>query len=61
MLNVENYPLFQQNCSFHLQDECVVGYFWKPHIGQAVGGKLDLIMLINGAEEWAAVQWEKSM
>jgi hypothetical protein len=39
----------------------VVGHYWKPHIRQAVGGRLDLTVLIGGAEEWAAVQWEKSM
>jgi hypothetical protein len=29
--------------------------------GQAVGGELDLTVLIGGAEERAAIQWEKSM
>jgi hypothetical protein len=29
--------------------------------GEAVGDELDLMMLIGGAEEWAAIQWERSM
>jgi hypothetical protein len=33
-----------------------LGEFWKPYIGQAVGGKLDLMVLSGGAEEWAAIQ-----
>jgi hypothetical protein len=28
---------------------------------QAVGGELELMVLIGGAEERAAIQWEKSM
>jgi hypothetical protein len=36
-------------------------HFWKPYIRQAVGGELDLMVLISGAEELAAIQWEKSM
>jgi hypothetical protein len=39
----------------------VVGHFWKPYIEQAVGGELDLMVLIGGMEEWAAIQLEKSM
>jgi hypothetical protein len=35
--------------------------FWKPYIGQAVGGELELMVLIGGAEEWAAIRLEKSM
>jgi hypothetical protein len=31
------------------------------NIGQAVGGEVDLMVLIGGAEEWAAIQWEKYM
>jgi hypothetical protein len=31
-----------------------LGVLWKPYIGQAVGGKLDLMALIGGAEERAA-------
>jgi hypothetical protein len=31
---------FDKHYSCHLQDECVeVGRFWKPYIGQAVGGE----------------------
>jgi hypothetical protein len=32
--------------------------FWKPYVGQAVGGGLDLMLLTSGAE-WAAIQWER--
>jgi hypothetical protein len=28
---------------------------------QDVGGKLGFMVLIGGAEEWAAIQWERSM
>jgi hypothetical protein len=53
---------FGKHCSCHLQDECVVvGRFWKSCIWQAVGGELDLTMLIGGAEERAAIQWEKRL
>jgi hypothetical protein len=51
-----------KHCSCHLQGECVVvGCFWKPYIGHVVGDRLDLMVLIRGAEERAAVQWEKSV
>jgi hypothetical protein len=31
---------FDKQCSCHLQGECVVvGHFWKPYIGQEVGGE----------------------
>jgi hypothetical protein len=44
-----------KHCSHHFQGECiVVGCFWKPYIGQAVGDKLDMMVLIGEAEEWAA-------
>jgi hypothetical protein len=34
-----------------LTSECVViGRFWKPYIGQVVGGKLDLMVLIGEAD-----------
>jgi hypothetical protein len=46
---------FGKHCSCHLQRECVVvGRFWKRYIGQTVGGDLDLMVLIGGAEERAA-------
>jgi hypothetical protein len=32
----------------------------KPYLWQAAGGELDLMVLIGGAEERAAIQWEKS-
>jgi hypothetical protein len=51
---------FGKHCICHLQGEYVmVGRFWKPYIGQAIGGELDLMVLIGGAEERAAIQWEK--
>jgi hypothetical protein len=40
--------------------DIVVGRFWKPYTGQAVGGELYLMVLIGGAEERVAIQWEKS-
>jgi hypothetical protein len=33
----------------------------RPYIGQAVGGELDLMMLIGGAEERAAIQLIKAV
>jgi hypothetical protein len=36
--------------------EVVVGHFWKPYKEKAVDGKLDLIVLIGGAEEQAVIQ-----
>jgi hypothetical protein len=48
---------FGKHRSCHLHIEYVlVGRFWKPHTGQAVGGDLDLMVLIGGAEERAAIQ-----
>jgi hypothetical protein len=42
---------FGKHHSCHLQGEYVkVGCFWKPYIGQAVGGKLDMMVLIGRAE-----------
>jgi hypothetical protein len=38
---------------------CVFGS--HTYKGQAAGGELDLIVLIGGAEERAAIKWEKSM
>jgi hypothetical protein len=37
------------------------GHFWKSYFGQVVGTKKEFMVLIGGAEEWAAIQWEKSM
>jgi hypothetical protein len=46
-----------KHCSCHLQGEYVMaGRFRMPCIGQAVGGGLDLMVLIGGAEERAAIQ-----
>jgi hypothetical protein len=43
---------FGKHCTCHLQGEYIVaGRFWKSYIEQAVGGGLDLMMLIGGAEE----------
>jgi hypothetical protein len=47
---------FGKHFSCHLQGECVlVGHFWKPYKGQAVGGKWDVMNLSGGAEELAAI------
>jgi hypothetical protein len=37
---------FGKHCSCHLQGED----FWKPCIGQTVGGELDLMVLGGGAK-----------
>jgi hypothetical protein len=34
----------------------LVGSFWKPHIGQAIGGEWDVTNLTGGAEERDAIQ-----
>jgi hypothetical protein len=53
---------FGKPCICHLQGEfVVVGRFWKLYMGQTVGGELDLMALIRGAEERAAIQWEKNV
>jgi hypothetical protein len=39
----------------------MVGRFWKPYIGQAVDGELNLMVPIDGAEELAAIQLEMSI
>jgi hypothetical protein len=52
---------FSKHCSVHFQGGYVVGEFWRPYIGQAVSGEIDLMGLIGGAEEQAAIQWERSM
>jgi hypothetical protein len=50
---------FGKHCGCHIQGEYVIsGRFWKPYVGQAVGS--DLVLLIGGAEERAAIQLEKS-
>jgi hypothetical protein len=42
---------FGEHCICHLQEKCVmVGRFWKPYIRQAVGGELDLMVVICGVE-----------
>jgi hypothetical protein len=42
---------FGKHCICHLQGEYVmVGRFWQPYIGQAVGGELDSMVLIGRAE-----------
>jgi hypothetical protein len=52
---------FGKYCSCHLQGEYViVRYFWKPYVGQAVGGELELTGLIGGAEGGAAIKLEMS-
>jgi hypothetical protein len=48
---------FGKHCSCHLLGEYVMaGRFWKPYIGQAVDGELDLMVLTGGVEERAAIQ-----
>jgi hypothetical protein len=43
---------FGKHFRCHLRGEYVmVGRFWKPYIGQAVGGELDLMVLIGEAED----------
>jgi hypothetical protein len=43
---------FGTHCSCHLQGECVlVGRFWKPYMGQAESGELDLMALIGGERQ----------
>jgi hypothetical protein len=45
---------FGKHCNCHLQGEYImVGRFWKPYIGQAVGGDLYFVVLIGGAEQSA--------
>jgi hypothetical protein len=52
---------FGRHCSCHLQGEYVmVGRFLKPYIAQTVGGELDLMVLIGGAEKRTAIQLEMS-
>jgi hypothetical protein len=61
MLRIIQY--FGKHYSYYLQSECVVvGHFWKPYMGQAVDGKLDLMkVLTGGVKERVVIQWEKSM
>jgi hypothetical protein len=43
---------FGKHSSCHLQGKYVmVGRFWQPYIGQAVGAELVLMVLIGGAVE----------
>jgi hypothetical protein len=37
----------------------MVGLFSKLYIGQAVGGELDLMVLVGRMDERAAVQWDR--
>jgi hypothetical protein len=54
---LKNIQCFGKHCSCHLQGKSVtVGHFWQSYIGQAVGGELDLMVLIGGAREHAAIQ-----
>jgi hypothetical protein len=54
MLSIDQY--FGKHCSCHLQGECVVG-----RVLETLGSELDLMVLIGGTEEWAIIQWERSM
>jgi hypothetical protein len=52
---------FGKRTSCHLQGEyIIIGRFRNLCIGQAVGGVLNLMVLIGGAEERAAIQWAMS-
>jgi hypothetical protein len=47
---------FGKHCICHLPGEYVmVERFWQPYMGQAVFGELDLMVLIRGVEERAAI------
>jgi hypothetical protein len=53
---------FDKHCSCHLQGEYVGwAFFWKPYIGQAVGGKWDMTDLTGEVGERAAIQLVTSM
>lgn len=59
MLNI--IQRFDKHYYCHLQGEYImVEGFWKPYIGQRVGGELELMELIGGAKEQAAVKLETS-
>jgi hypothetical protein len=48
---------FSKHCNCHLQGFHVMdGRFWQPYIGHAVGEELEMIVLIGGAEDRAAIQ-----
>lgn len=48
-------------CSCHLHGKYVLaGCFWQPYTGQGVGKALDVIQIICGVEEQAAIQNEMS-
>jgi hypothetical protein len=50
------FQLFVKHCSCHLQGKFVLeARFRKPYIGQAVGGELNVMVQIGGAEGWAAI------
>jgi hypothetical protein len=42
--------------SFRVNMYVLVGHVWKPYTGQAVGGGWDVMNMIGGAEERAAIQ-----
>jgi hypothetical protein len=47
---------FHKHCSCHLQGEYVLDRcFWEPYIRQAVGSKWDMMDLIGGARQQAAI------
>jgi hypothetical protein len=57
MSKVENYPTFRQTLQLLSSGLICNGWvFWQPYIGQAVHGELNLLVLIGGAEEQAAIQ-----
>jgi hypothetical protein len=42
---------FVKHCSCHFHHDYVTaGHCWQPYVGEAVGGDLDSLVLIGGAE-----------
>jgi hypothetical protein len=55
--NAESYPAFRQA----LQFPSSYWSCWQAYVAQAVGGELDVLGLIGGAEDRADIQKEVSM
>jgi hypothetical protein len=49
MLRINQYFGKHISCHLHQGENVMAGQFWKPYIGQAVGGTLDLSVLMGGA------------
>jgi hypothetical protein len=44
---------FDKHCICHLQGEyLLVGHFWKPYMGQAIGSEWEVMNLFDRVEEW---------